>query len=387
MIAKSILLFLALVVLPQLYFDWRYLWKKVWWKRVLLWLPTVAMLVYTIILALERDFMPENQNSLFLYLFLLFIWTIPKAGYALCSWLGRCVALWRKRHINYGNLVGLFLVLFLWVIAFYGIFWGTRQLEVREIEYASSDLPESFDGYRIVQFSDAHVSTLQGLSYLRPYFEKVIQTINELQGDIVVFTGDLQNTQPQDLYPAMDLLSTIQAKDGVYTVLGNHDYAAYLDCDKVEEVANLRETCSLEQQLGWTLLKNSHQTIKKGKESIVIAGMENDGEGRFPQLGDIQKTLKGVGEDAFIVMLEHDPTSWQRKILPESRAQLTLSGHTHGGQFKLFGWSPVSLVTHEWLGRYDEGDRTLYVTAGVGALIPFRFGVPGEIVVITLKRK
>ena len=387
MIAKSFLLFLALVVLPQLYFDWRYLWKKVWWKRVLLWLPTIAMLVYTIILALERDFMPENQNSLFLYLFLLFIWTIPKAGYALCSWLGRCVGFWRKRHTNYGNLVGLFLVLFLWVVAFYGIFWGTRQLEVREIEYASSDLPESFDGYRIVQFSDAHVSTLQGLSYLRPYFEKVIQTINELQGDIVVFTGDLQNTQPQDLYPAMDLLSTIQAKDGVYTVLGNHDYAAYLDCDKVEEVANLRETCSLEQQLGWTLLKNSHHTIQKGKESIVIAGMENDGEGRFPQLGDIQNTLKGVGEDAFIVMLEHDPTSWQRKILPESRAQLTLSGHTHGGQFKLFGWSPVSLVTHEWLGRYDEGDRTLYVTAGVGALIPFRFGVPGEIVVITLKRK
>ena len=387
MIAKSFLLFLALVVLPQLYFDWRYLWKKVWWKRVLLWLPTIAMLVYTIILALERDFMPENQNSLFLYLFLLFIWTIPKAGYALCSWLGRCVGFWRKRHTNYGNLVGLFLVLFLWVVAFYGIFWGTRQLEVREIEYASSDLPESFDGYRIVQFSDAHVSTLQGLSYLRPYFEKVIQTIKDLQGDIVVFTGDLQNTQPQDLYPAMDLLSTIQAKDGVYTVLGNHDYAAYLDCDKVEEVANLRETCSLEQQLGWTLLKNSHHTIQKGKESIVIAGMENDGEGRFPQLGDIQNTLKGVGEDAFIVMLEHDPTSWQRKILPESRAQLTLSGHTHGGQFKLFGWSPVSLVTHEWLGRYDEGDRTLYVTAGVGALIPFRFGVPGEIVVITLKRK
>lgn len=387
MIAKSFLLFLALVVLPQLYFDWRYLWKKVWWKRVLLWLPTIAMLVYTIILALERNFMPEYQNSLFLYLFLLFIWTIPKAGYALCSWLGRCVGFWRKRHTNYGNLVGLFLVLFLWVVAFYGIFWGTRQLEVREIEYASSDLPESFDGYRIVQFSDAHVSTLQGLSYLRPYFEKVIQTINELQGDIVVFTGDLQNTQPQDLYPAMDLLSTIQAKDGVYTVLGNHDYAAYLDCDKVEEVANLRETCSLEQQLGWTLLKNSHHTIQKGKESIVIAGMENDGEGRFPQLGDIQNTLKGVGEDAFIVMLEHDPTSWQRKILPESRAQLTLSGHTHGGQFKLFGWSPVSLVTHEWLGRYDEGDRTLYVTAGVGALIPFRFGVPGEIVVITLKRK
>ena len=387
MIAKSFLLFLALVVLPQLYFDWRYLWKKVWWKRVLLWLPTIAMLVYTIILALERDFMPENQNSLFLYLFLLFIWTIPKAGYALCSWLGRCVGFWRKRHTNYGNLVGLFLVLFLWVVAFYGIFWGTRQLEVREIEYASSDLPESFDGYRIVQFSDAHVSTLQGLSYLRPYFEKVIKTINELQGDIVVFTGDLQNTQPQDLYPAMDLLSTIQAKDGVYTVLGNHDYAAYLDCDKVEEVANLRETCSLEQQLGWTLLKNSHHTIQKGKESIVIAGMENDGEGRFPQLGDIQNTLKGVGEDAFIVMLEHDPTSWQRKILPESRAQLTLSGHTHGGQFKLFGWSPVSLVTHEWLGRYDEGDRTLYVTAGVGALIPFRVGVPGEIVVITLKRK
>jgi hypothetical protein len=115
--------------------------------------------------------------------------------------------------------------------------------------------------------------------------------------------------------------------------------------------------------------------------------MENDGEGRFPQLGDIAQTLRRLKRQSFVIMLEHDPTAWKRKILPHSHAQLTLSGHTHGGQFNLFGWSPASLKYREYDGLYRAGDRMLYVTKGLGGVIPFRFGTPGEIVVITLKCK
>ena len=101
---------------------------------------------------------------------------------------------------------------------------------------------------------------------------------------------------------------------------------------------------------------------------------------------NIKKTLKGIKDNDFILMLEHDPSAWRRKIIPDGRAQLTLSGHTHNMQFSLFGWSPISLTGRETNGWYSENSQSLFVTAGLGGLIPFRFGATGEIVVLTLKK-
>ena len=127
--------------------------------------------------------------------------------------------------------------------------------------------------------------------------------------------------------------------------------------------------------------------LRRGNDSIFIAGMENDGEGRFPQLGNIKDALEGVPYSSFLLMVEHDPTSWRRKILPGSHAQLTLSGHTHGGQMSLLGLSPAMFVYKEHHGFYYAGDRALYVTKGLGGVVPFRLGCSGEIVVFTLKKQ
>jgi predicted MPP superfamily phosphohydrolase len=183
------------------------------------------------------------------------------------------------------------------------------------------------------------------------------------------------------------LLAKIKAKDGVFSVLGNHDYAMYVDSlSDFEQYTNLGIRTSIDEELGWNLLLNGRQRIRRGEQYIVIAGMENDGDGKhFPQKGDIKKALKGVGDRDFILMLEHDPSSWRRKILPDGRAQLTLSGHTHKMQFALFGWCPLSVTGKEVNGWYTEDSQSLFVSAGLGGLIPFRFGAPGEIVVITLK--
>ena len=203
---------------------------------------------------------------------------------------------------------------------------------------------------------------------------------------MIVFTGDLQNIQPKDILPHQSILSQLKAKDGVYAVLGNHDYANYVSCNEAKKAENCRQTINLERQMGWTLLLNEHRTIKRGKSQIIIAGMENDGDGiHFPQKGQIKKTLKGVTNKDFTILLEHDPSSWRRKIIPDSRAQLTLSGHTHNMQFALFGWSPISVTGKEVNGWYQEESQSLFVTAGLGGLIPFRFGATGEIVVITLR--
>lgn len=297
-------------------------------------------------------------------------------------------ALWlycrRTRHL-WIRRAALLVGLLLWYVYIYGSLVGFRKLEIRHVELSFSDLPEAFDGYRIVQFSDAHVGTYTG--WRQDILARAIDSINAQKADAIVFTGDLQNKEPKEIRQQLPLLSRLKAKDGVYSVLGNHDYAAYIDADDFTKYANCGETRSLQQDMDWHLLCNSHRKIRRGQEFLVIAGMENDGEGRFPEFGDIAQTLYGLNRSSFVVMLEHDPTSWRRKILPHSHAQLTLSGHTHGGQLQLLGWSPVQWRYRESAGLYQQGHRALFVSKGLGGVIPFRFGATGEIVVITLKKK
>ena len=274
---------------------------------------------------------------------------------------------------------------------------GFRPLVVRQIEFASADLPAAFDGYRIVQFSDAHVGTMTGSR--QEMVQQLIDSINAQHPDMIVFTGDMQNIQPDELIPSMLYFRQLLAYDGVYAVLGNHDYAVYQNCDDDEKTTNCQLTKDLIRKMGFDLLLNEHRIIHRDSDSIVVAGMENWGlADRVPKNGDVQKTLENLfnhsslGEEQevgfpFVLMLQHDPTCWREKILPECNAQLTLSGHTHGGQFSLFGWSPVALSYEDWQGMTYEGDRALYVSTGAGSLIPFRLNQPREIVVITLRKK
>lgn len=305
------------------------------------------------------------------------ILAIPVGAFLLCRWL------LPKR---YGRWVGGVVAAFLVGLIPYGVYVGFKELVVRQIEYVSSDLPEAFDGYRIVQFSDAHVGTYKGerLALLR----QLVDSINSQHADAIVFTGDLENLRPDEIKDKIAILSQLKAPDGVYSILGNHDYSVYLDCDEGEKERYRRITQQYERQMKWQLLMNEHHSIYRDSDSIVIAGMENWGKmKRMPRRGDVKKTLAGVLPSSFVVMLQHDPSCWREKILPECHAQLTLSGHTHGGQFSVFGWSPVAFSYDEWKGTAYEGARALHVSVGAGGLVPFRLNMPREIVVITLKKK
>ena len=311
------------------------------------------------------------------FFFLMGLVVVPLVVALICRWL-----LPRKYYLKVISV----LTLLIWGLVGYGYFVGFEQLEIREIEYACSDLPEAFDGYRIVQFSDAHVGTYTGSRQW--LLQRAVDTINALRPDIVLFTGDLQNVYPDELDVQVPILSQLKAHDGVMSVLGNHDYAVYQDCDESQKQRNNKHTIQSERKMGWTLLLNENRIIRRDSDSIVVAGMENWGTvKRMPRRGDVKKSLTGISDSAFVVMLQHDPTCWREKILPECKAQLTLSGHTHGGQVSLLGLSPASLSYDEWGGVYEQDGRTLIVSTGLGALIPFRLGMPGEIVVITLRKK
>ena len=389
MITRIAILLILMAVVPDLYIDRRFLrrikGRRAMLRRLLWWLPTLGMIAYTMVFVFDRQFAPSDIKILNVYLFLVGLLITPKCLFAICSAIGWGVKKMIRRKANYGNIVGVVMVALNWYVLFYGSFVGFDQITVREMTYESAELPEAFDGYRIVQFSDAHVGTyIGGREHL---LSAVVDTINAQCPDMVVFAGDLQNREPQEIRPFVDVLGGIKAKDGVFSVIGNHDYSDYIEATPDIKAENEKETRELERKMGWRLLVNEHEVVRRGADSIVIAGLDNDGDGKkFPQRGDVRKALEGVSDRAFVVMAEHDPTCWRRKILPESRAQLTLSGHTHAMQFMIGNWSPASFVYKEWGGLFSEGARALIVSTGIGGFIPFRFGVPGEIVVITMRR-
>ena len=288
---------------------------------------------------------------------------------------------------RWGKKVGVCISLLVFLFAVYGMFVGYEQLEVRHVEFRSKDLPAAFDGYCIVQFSDAHIGTMTGMR--KWLLERDVDSMLAQHPDMIVFTGDLQNVYPEELVEHLPQLQRLKAPDGVYSVLGNHDYATYQPGDSLTKEASNRRTQALERKAGWTLLMNEHRIIRRDSDSIVIAGMENWGTvKRMPRRGDVAKTLTGLSSQLpFIIMLQHDPTAWREKILKECQAQLTLSGHTHGGQADIFGYSPAALSYEVYGGWAYEGARALFVSTGLGALIPFRLGLPGEIVVITLRKE
>lgn len=289
----------------------------------------------------------------------------------------------KRRWLKWTSVLPLCL---LWPVFLYGAYIGINQLEVNHVELTFDDLPEAFDGYTIVQFSDVHAGTMTGSR--KALLERAIDSINAQKADMVVFTGDLQNKVPSEMEPLTTLLSSIKAKDGVYSVMGNHDYTMYDDGDGLQQYLNIGTRKGLDEELGWTLMINSRTFIRRGNERIVIAGMDNDGDGvRFPQNGDLSSALYRVKRQDFIILLEHDPSSWRRKILPHSHAQLTLSGHTHGGQLSLFGLSMAVFKYKENSGLYQVGNRYLYVSNGLSGVVPFRFGASPEITVFTLRTK
>ncbi len=340
------------------------------------------MALYTLYLGTMHDFVPEDMTLVNTYVVLLGLVVIPKVIAALCSSLGY---LWRKmRHKrqNWGNLVAFFLCILNVYILIYGFTIGFRKLDVKHVDLYMADLPKSFEGYRIVQFSDAHVGSFTG--WRKALLQRDIDSINSQHADLIAFTGDLQNLQPQELYPVQDMLSSLKAKDGIVSVLGNHDYAEYIEEDPAIEAANCKELIDRQRQWGWTVLLNGHTAVHRGQDSLVLAGEQNLEK---PDSANYEKTMQGIAKGAFVVLLQHNPKSWDQYIRPSKRVQLTLSGHVHGGQLSLFGLRPARFKYKEAYGLYEEDGSYLYVTSGIGALLPFRFGATAEIVVITLHQK
>ena len=267
----------------------------------------------------------------------------------------------------------------------YGFFFGWRHLVVRRATCASPLLPAAFDGYRVLQLSDLHIGT-----YLRNrrFIDKLVRVVNGQHPDLIVFTGDLVNVSADEVIPFQHSLAQMRARDGVFSIMGNHDYCEYIP-DNTERNIEKNQTVLkyLERKIGWRLLLNEHALIRRGSDAIAVIGVENISRPPFPDYGDLRKAMEGLPQGMFKILLSHDPSHWRRGVLRQTDIALTLSGHTHAGQLRLGHWSPSRAAYQEWGGKYTEGGSMLYVSTGIGGTVPFRLGAWPEVNVITLKKK
>lgn len=289
---------------------------------------------------------------------------------------------------------GLWVLLLPPVIVLAGYLFGRNSLAVNHIEVGSESVPPAFDGYRIVQISDMHLRSFRD----RPeVLLKIIGRINAENPDLIVFSGDLVTTHPDEILPFVDMLGQLEAEDGVVSVMGNHDYCPYNKWESdTERMAAIDTVRSRERRLGWNLLDNAHIDLVRtdlscrSRDTISVIGVENiSAMKQFETHGDLEKAAEGAG-GSFKILVSHDPTHWRAEVLGRTDIDLTLSGHTHNAQLRLFGLEPSRLVFKENSGLYTEetasGRQMLYVNDGLGTtLFPARIGVKAEITVFVLR--
>lgn len=291
----------------------------------------------------------------------------------------------------------------------YAMVISTFNLRIDRIDLRQENpvrpVPEGLRGYKILQFSDLHIGSFTHPKQVRALVKQAVAT----RPDMVVFTGDMVNFSTSEMEPFLDELSHLQAPDGVYCVLGNHDYGNYAAWpDRASKYANVAKMLEYYRKLGWVALNNASVKIDRGGDTLHIVGVENWGKGkRFPKRGKLQKALEesamlyehrsrrgGGSEEAlspagpggeggvFTVLLSHDPSHFDSVVyLRYPKIDLTLAGHTHGMQvgMRINGrdYSPARLVYEHYSGLYRMANgQALYVNTGCGFNgLPFRLGM------------
>ena len=293
----------------------------------------------------------------------------------------------RRKFVSQIGL-GLASIPFLSLI--YGITIGKYNFKVIKQNIFFPDLPDAFHDFTITHISDIHSGSFDN----KEKIEYAIDLINQQNSDIVLFTGDIVNAKANEMYPWIETFKKIHNPEfGKFSILGNHDYGAYLEWDSVvEKDKNFIEIKKLHQKIDFKLLLNQHIKISKGQDSIAIVGVENWGK-MFGEFGDVDKATTGLNENDFKVLMSHDPSHWEDVVKNHKKnIQLTLSGHTHGMQFGIeipgwFKWSLAQYAYKQWAGLYENLGRYVYVNRGFGFhAYPGRVGIMPEITVLRLKK-
>jgi uncharacterized protein len=306
--------------------------------------------------------------NLLIFLYSAFILILGIIWLAAFSWT-RWIPFAQFAHMPSNIFLGI-----LGVICLVGFVQALFLVRLERVSIRIKNLPKEFAGFKIAMVSDLHVGLFTRLSRLRQ-FAKIAQGVNP---DLFVVAGDITDDDPQYLPKFLRSLEVLDPYLPAVGILGNHD--VYADPEKTLYVL---EDSRLQ------MLVNEGIEIKRGNAAIWLAGVGDQGARRFGKWGsvapDFDKALEGKPEGAPTILLAHQPQGFKDAV--ERKVELTLSGHTHGGQvgFKFLNWSLAKLFMKYHMGHFKEGDSQLYVTPGTGYwALPVRFGLTPEISLIEL---
>lgn len=374
------LFLILLIVLPDLFIWWHFtrLHPGVW-RTLLLLAPTLLSLA-CLGLLLCHVRVPQLMQVAFVLLICI---SIPKLVFVLTALTGKALGLALPAAETPTVRIGMWLAVLTAAIQIYGSVWGWQRLQVKRQHLYLQGLPTAFNGYRVVQLSDLHLGTYGGDT---AFMARLVDSVNSLRPDLIVFTGDMVNTSAAEAVPYVQVLRRLQATDGVLSVLGNHDYMTYQPgLSPTGQRAELQTLLRAQQLMGWQVLNNAHQAIVRQGDTLYVAGVENVGKPPFPTRGNLSKALRGIPPQACTLLLSHDPWHWRHGVVG-NRPQpvLTLSGHTHALQMQIGSFSPARWLMPEWGGLYSEGTQQLYVSTGIGGSVPYRLGAWPQIELFTL---
>ncbi len=368
---------------------------------LLYWLPA-ASLAALVLFGFFRPFILWNVTVKAILLSLLMMTIVAKMIPLLISLLSRLIGLLSYLLFNARAAWLRWIELGAWITG--GLFWLTLGLgmitwvydfKVTTVDFPSARVPASFNNFRIVQFSDVHL----GNWTCREKLKEAVARINELKPDLIVFTGDMFTFSTAEGKGFSQYLKQLHARYGIVAIMGNHDYGDYVRWENpLAKNMNLEDLHRFYKDLGWNLLLNRSLSIKSGPDSINIIGVQNWGATkRFQRYGDIIKAEHGINRSCFCLLLSHDPSYWDSIICRQHpEIDLTLSGHTHGGQLGIesgtLKWSILSWSNPLWGGFYTKNKAgftsSLYVNRGLGTVgYAGRVGIRPEITLIILHSK
>ena len=282
---------------------------------------------------------------------------------------------------------GVILAAFPFVSILNGVLRGRFNYQILREKLIFKNLPNEFNGLKIVQLSDFHISCFIGNEH---EVEAIVEIVNSLNPDIIVFTGDMINNFSDELMPFIARLKELRASIGKYAITGNHDYGDYSKWNSEQEKKNnFAQLLKYYDEIGFSCLLNRSISLKSGNNSIELIGVENWGHPPFPRYGDLNLAMQNTAANNFKILLSHDPSHWRAKVIQKTNIDLTLSGHTHGMQFGIeipgFKWSPAKFIFPEWAGIYKDGDQVLYVNRGIGYIgVAARVGILPEVTMLEL---
>lgn len=362
------------------------------WPRI----AVVGSAIAGILLLIAIALMPlrgGSDVSFHILTWLLLVYFSVYAGkylYVIIDLIANIPRLFGHGRIRAVSILGAALGTMVFLIIWWGALINRYRIDIVEVTAPVDGLPDAFDGYRIAQISDFHVGTYVDDT---TFVDKVVDRINSLDADLVVFTGDIVNRHADEIIPFLSSLNRVHGRDGQLAILGNHDYSDYYDWDSDSaKIADREKLHRLYALTSFDLLLDEHRIIRRGNDSIVVIGVENIGSAPFPIYGSLMRAYPVASDSVTKILLSHDPDHWLDSIAdnPKINIALTLSGHTHAMQVKFGRFSPASFAhPRAWAGSYtDTLGHMLYINIGLGTVgAPIRIGATPEITLITLRKK